>query len=234
MSVSTVLKASGLLIIILIVLYVLSLFSLWTQLARYQSYWDRQNKLPSANEEILYVALGDSTAQAIGASHPSNGYVGIISKELATKHNQSVKTVNLSKSGAKIQDVLDTQIPALNSLKVNENTIITIEIGANDMISFNSEQFDAQMDELMGALPKQTIMSDIPYFGGSRFKGKEPDVETANKIMYRLADKHDIRLVPLHEKVKQNSGVTTLATDLFHPSNKGYRENWAPVFMEQL
>lgn len=229
-----ILKVIGVAAAVIVILFLLSLFSLWTQLARYQSYWDKRNGLPAEGEEALYVALGDSAAQGVGASHPSKGYVGIISEELATKYNQPIKTVNLSKSGAKIQDVLNTQLPALKSLNVNEKTFITIEIGANDMVSFNAEEFEKQMDELMSLLPKQTVMSDIPYFGGSRLKSKESDVSEANKIMYRLAAKHDMKLAPLHEKMQQNSSIKMLAADFFHPSNTAYRENWAPVFMEQL
>ncbi len=227
-----ILKIAGITLAIIIVLFVLSLFELWTQLARYQSYWTRQNK--SAEGDITYVALGDSTAQAIGASHPSKGYVGIISKQLAEERGTTVKTINLSKSGAKIKDALNTQLPAMEKLGVTDQTVVTIEIGANDIISFDPIEFELQMDELMERLPRQTVMSDIPYFGGTRFKSKQPQVDQANVIMYKLAKKHDRALVPLHDAVKNNGGLTTLAPDHFHPSNKSYRENWAPLYMDRL
>lgn len=229
-----VLKVIGISIAVIVILFLLSLFSLWTELARYQDYWTRQNNEPAKSDQIQYVALGDSTAQAIGASHPSKGYVGIISKELAQKYNKPVQTINLSKSGAKVADVLNTQLPELERRGVTDKTIVTIEIGANDMIIFDAGQFEREMDEVMGRLPPQTIMSDLPYFGDSRFKGKESNVEAANTIMYKLADKHNLKLVPLHEKMKQNGGLKTLAPDFFHPSNTAYKENWAPVFMLHL
>lgn len=229
-----ILKVIGVSIAVIVILFLLSLFSLWTELARYQHYWTRQNNEPTKSNQIQYVALGDSIAQGIGASHPSKGYVGIISKELAQKYNKPVQTVNLSKSGAKVSDVLSTQLPELERQGITDKTIITLDIGGNDMINFDAEQFEREMDELMGKLPTQTVMSDLPYFGDSRYKSKESNVEAANAIMYKLAAKHGLRLVPLHEKMKQNGGLKTLAPDFFHPSNTAYKENWAPVFMERL
>ncbi len=152
-----ILKIAGITLAIIIVLFVLSLFELWTQLARYQSYWTRQNK--SAEGDITYVALGDSTAQAIGASHPSKGYVGIISKQLAEERGTTVKTINLSKSGAKIKDALNTQLPAMEKLGVTDQTVVTIEIGANDIISFDPIEFELQMDELMERLCTSSLKS---------------------------------------------------------------------------
>lgn len=231
MNIGTTLKIGGIVTVVLVLLFALSLFELWTQLARYKNYWDRQNQVSVTAGSLQYVALGDSTAQGIGATHPAKGYVGLIANNLSEERGKPVHTVNLSKSGAKIRDVLDRQLPELNTLQPD---VITIEIGANDMINFEPQKFEQEMDQLMERLPKQAVMSDIPYFGGSRFKSKQSDVEAANKIMYRLATKHGIKLALLHQKVKQNSGIHTLASDLFHPSNAGYRENWAPVFLDRL
>lgn len=109
-----------------------------------------------------------------------------------------------------------------------------MEIGANDMINFDPAKFESEMDELMQALPNQALISDIPYFGESRFKSKEANVLVANEIMYRLAKKNGYELVPLHEQMKRNGGIKTFAVDWFHPSNVAYRENWAPVFLQRI
>lgn len=229
-----VLKAGGITLLICLIIFAVSLFELWTQLARYKAYWDRNNTQPPISGEILYIAMGDSTAQGIGASHPEKSYPGVIKNKLADGTQRPVRLVNISKSGAKIRDVIDKQLPELEKLGSNEKTIITIEIGANNMISYNEKKFEAEMDELMGSLPEQAVLSDIPYFGGSRLKSREADVLSANKIMYRLASKHVIELVPLHSKIKNNNGIKMYAADWFHPSNTSYRENWAPVFLDSI
>ncbi|MDH3293498.1 MAG: hypothetical protein OER95_04150, partial [Acidimicrobiia bacterium] len=46
------------------------------QIEPYTLWWDRQNQLALAGDGSLLVAIGDSTAVGIGASHPGNGYIG--------------------------------------------------------------------------------------------------------------------------------------------------------------
>lgn len=234
MTVLLVAKVLGVVALGAAVLFAFSLFELSTQVGRYKNYWQRNNSRPVNPSDILYVALGDSTAQGIGASHPDKSYPGVIKANLAEKEGQPVHLVNLSKSGAKIKDVLTTQLPAMQKLGINEKTVITIEIGANDIAKFEPAKFESEMDELMSKLPAQTVISDIPYFGDGRLHNKEPDVQAANTIMYKLAAKHGFELAPLHAKMKRNGGIKTFAADWFHPSNYAYRENWAPVFLEKI
>lgn len=214
----------GFLCVILVV--ILGLVELYTQVARYRNYWQRQN---ATVEKVEYVALGDSAAQGLGATHPSKGYVGVIAKELG------VKPINLSKSGAKIEDVLQDQLPQLEKLQLTDETVITIEIGANDIVSgFDPAKFEAEMGELMDRLPKQAVISDMPYFGSSRYRAKEVNVKVANEIMYRLANERGFILASLYERTRQNGGPKIFAVDWFHPSNLSYRDNWAHVFLERI
>jgi lysophospholipase L1-like esterase len=209
------------------------LVELLTQVDRYKNYWDQQSKTTSKNQQI-YVALGDSTAQGIGASNPDKGYVGVIARELSKQRGDTVSVVNLSKSGARIKDVLNTQLPQLKTLNLKTPPIVTIEIGANDMAGFEPTSFELQVDALMSQIPKQTVMSDVPYFGSSRHKKLEVNVQEANKIMNKLANKHGIKLAKLHDRIKQNDGLKIFAADLFHPSDYSYRENWAYIFLKRL
>lgn len=228
------LKAIPVALFLILLLFVISLGVEYSQLSRYQKYWTHKNTADKTPGAVEYIALGDSTAQGIGATNPENGYVGVISRELAQRKNKPVHTINLSKSGAKVDDVLQTQLPKLKELSPSKDTIITIEIGANNMINFDAKSFESSMDKVMTQLPPQTLITDIPYFGGSRFKSREPNVEQANNIMYRLAAKHNFTLVPLHQKLQDNSGIETFAPDWFHPSNVAYRDNWAYVFLQRL
>jgi acyl-CoA thioesterase I len=49
------------------------------------------------------MALADFVAQAIGASAPEKGYVGLLTDEIARKFDQRISNVNVSKSGATLQ-----------------------------------------------------------------------------------------------------------------------------------
>jgi acyl-CoA thioesterase-1 len=228
------LKSIAIIIIAIVVLYAASLAELYSQLGRYKNYWERNNQSASPSGGQQYVALGDSTAQGIGASKPSRGYVGIISRDLSSRRGQPVDAINLSKSGAKVRDVLDRQIPAMKLLNITGDTVVTMEIGANDMIDFDASKFEKEMDGVMSQLPRQALITDLPYFSGSRYRSKEANVQAANKIMYRLAAKYHFELLPLHERMKQEKGIRTFAPDFFHPSDYAYRHNWAYVFLQRL
>lgn len=230
------LKVLIVLILLALLVMILRVGELYTQLARYQRYWDRVNQKPPAQDELVYVAFGDSAAQGVGASAPDKGYVGLIAESLATANDKPVRIINLSKSGAKASDVLSTQLPKYRALELprGQAQILTIEIGANDIISFNSAKFEKDMDKLMSELPKATVMSDIPSFAGSRLARYEDRVAEANRILYDLAAKHGYELAGLHSQVRKNHGLRTFSADFFHPSDYGYKTNWLPVFMDRI
>lgn len=222
------------LVAFILVIVILRLGELYTQLARYQKYWNSSNLKPVNPEDFVYVALGDSAAQGIGASAPLKGYVGLIAEELQKDRKEKVKIINLSKSGAKVNDVLQTQLPLYEQFGLKNHHLITIEIGANDIISFDRNKFEKEMDELLAKLPKNTIIADIPSFGGGRYAKYENRVLEANEIINKLAGKYNVVPAKLYERVAANHGLRTFAADLFHPSDYGYRNNWLPAFMERL
>ena len=176
--------------------------------------------------------MGDSAAQGLGASKPDKGYVGLIAARMAEISNEEIRVINLSVSGAKIQDVTSKQLPQLKEFPV-ENTLITLEIGANEMRAFDEQNFRADMDNLLSQMPKQTVVAEVPYFGGGRFRKYEPHVPVANAIIHELAAKYDFRVAPLYEVTKSRDNLLVYASDLFHPSNKGYR-NWYEAFRQAL
>lgn len=218
-------------------IFALRLGELYSQIARYRTYWNKQNQniLRNSNENgIRYYALGDSTAQGIGATSPQKGYPSLIAKSLSEQKSESIQLINLSKSGGKIEDVSRDQIPIMKSLGVEKNTIVTVEIGANDIFGFDKVKFENEMDQLLKNLPKQTVISDLPSFQGGRFAKHEKSVLEANEIIVRLCDKYGLKRAQLYDRVANNHGLSTIVADLFHPSNSGYADNWAPAFLEQL
>lgn len=219
---------------VLVVFFAARLGELYTQLARYQKYWSKSNLRPVHAEDFVYVALGDSAAQGVGASQPLKGYVGLIATELEHNNQQEVKILNLSKSGAKIKDVLEIQLPLYKKLCLETPQLITIEIGANDIISFDEQKFESEMGELMSELPKKTVISDIPSFVGSRYAKYEPRVIKANEIIHRLGAENGFKIAGLYERVAANHSLRTFAADVFHPSDYGYKTNWLEAFMERI
>jgi acyl-CoA thioesterase I len=223
-------KYLGIVLIVLVVIVLVGLVSLSRDVAGYREYWNRRASQPVEDNALVYVALGDSTAQSIGSSKPERGYVGLLADALEAKHNRPVHVINLSVSGAKLHDALKSQLPEMKLLVPD---VVTIEIGANDMQSFEASSFRRDMDALMQGLPSHTVVSDVPYFGGGRRRSLEPNVIQANKIIHELAAKYKLRLAPLHQVTKDKNNIFVNAIDFFHPSNQGY-QNWFSAFWQIL
>lgn len=188
-------------------------------------WWREQEEKPG---ELLYLALGDSSAQGVGASQPHNGYVGTIAAHLRRTTGRSVRVVNLSVSGARLREALATQVPQLAG---STPDIVTVEIGANDIRSFNHARFVKEFNELLAALPPGTIVGEVPCF----FLGTaEKNVRLANAIIHRAAREHGFPIAPLYAATKRQGAARVAlnqsSADFFHPNDRGYRV-WAGAFL---
>lgn len=213
---------------------------LWIRwLSRRRTYWFEKltNAIPEHSDwwrsqrerdgELLYVAIGDSAAQGIGASRPGRSYVGAVAQHIRSSTGRTVRVVNLGISGATVGIALQKE---LKHLKAVDPDIVTVSIGANDIPSFDAARFERELDELYSQLPKHAIVADLPTF---YFLPAEKVVRGANLILRRVAAKHGLRTVPLHDAMKRQGMwgvITQFAGDLFHPNDRGYRV-WASAFL---
>ncbi|KQM84441.1 esterase [Agromyces sp. Leaf222] len=187
------------------------------------AYWREQRAGPG---ELLYVAVGDSAAQGIGASRPGHSYVGFIARTMAAASARRVRTVNLGISGATLRIALDDELPVLARLRPD---VLTVCIGANDIADFDPARFDREVRELLAALPDHAIVADLPSF---YFPPAQAKVRAANRLLRAAAAERGLTVVPLFARTNRQGmwGVTTqFAGDLFHPNDRGYRI-WADVF----
>ncbi|NNC12022.1 SGNH/GDSL hydrolase family protein [Planctomonas sp. JC2975] len=179
-----------------------------------------------ADGELLYVALGDSAAQGIGASRPEFGYVGILGDRIAARSGCSVRTVNLAVSGATVAQAVDYQVPRLEARRPD---VVTVSIGANDITSWDATAFETALGTVFDALPPHAIVADLPCF---YLPHNERLVAEANRVVRRLAAARGLVVAPLHETTRRPGlfGVLTMfAGDRFHPNDRGYRV-WASAF----
>lgn len=205
-----------------VALELIALMWLYLSVGSYKAFWVDKAKQEG---ELTYLALGDSAAQGIGASSPMRGYVGLLAGRLEEATGKKVRVINLSTTGAKIDDVLRDQIP---KAKVIDADYVTIEIGANDVKEFDAASFEKQFSELLKLLPKGTYVSNLPLFN-SRPNSTKP-AKTASKIIERLMRKYpDLRFVDLEKQTTEKQSVFGFAPDLFHPNNLSYK-NWADAF----
>ena len=178
--------------------------------------------------ELLYVALGDSAAQGVGASQPGRSYVGLIAQHLRQRTGCSVRVVNLSISGARLREVIALQLAPLQRLSPD---IVTVAVGANDMPTFERERFTRELAEVFGSLPAGSIVAEVPsfYLGAA-----ERDARAANKIVHHLATEFGLEVAPLHTSTRRQGAaryaLNQVAADFFHPNDRGYRV-WASAFL---
>ena len=193
----------------------------------HSKWWRQQATLPG---DLLYIALGDSAAQGIGATAPNRGYVGLIAERIAELTGRSVRTVNLSVSGARVEDAITVQLPKLRGYAPD---VVTLSIGANDVVAFEPTRFEEALRTIFEALPPHAIVADLPYFYLPR---NERTVARANAIVHKVAAEFGLTTAPLYATTRGaglRGALTLFANDMFHPNDRGYRL-WADAFRPAL
>ena len=180
--------------------------------------------------ELLYVAIGDSAAQGIGASEPNRGYVGILADHIRLSTRRTVRVINLSVSGATVELAVRDQLPRFVRLAPD---VVTVAIGANDIAFWDAAVFETGIRRIFAALPDHALVADLPCF---HFPHNERKVAGANRILRSVAAEFGLTVVPLHATTKRQgirSVATQFANDFFHPNDRGYRV-WAEAFLPEL
>ncbi|GAA1055960.1 hypothetical protein GCM10017608_13830 [Agromyces luteolus] len=176
--------------------------------------------------EILYVALGDSAAQGIGASRPDHSYVGLLARLIRDTTRRTVRVVNLSVSGATTTLAVQDQLPKLAKYRPD---VMTVSIGANDIAKWDAEAFEQNLRTIFAAVPSHALVADLPFF---YFPHNERKVAVANLILRRVAAESGLEVVRLHRETRVRGWrriFTHFANDWFHPNDHGYQV-WADAF----
>lgn len=132
------------------------------QVARYASEWAEANDRDRAADGPLWVVLGDSTAQGIGAPSWDEGYVGQLRRALDAGSPRPWRVANLSRSGARVADVEVRQLALLEAIPVAPD-LVTCAVGANDVIRRTpGRQFLATLGRLIARLPPRAVIATLP------------------------------------------------------------------------
>jgi len=213
----------GVLAVVLLLtgLWELRLWHLRGEVADYRSYWS-QVTIPIAPPGALrYVALGDSAAQGIGASDPQHGYVSLIADHLRASSGRPVIVINISESGARIDDVLRDQVPQLGGLHPD---FVTVDVGGNDVRRYQTSVWSTGAASLCAQLPAgRSVVADVPWFMHGHW---EHDARQARDALTQACGKDGVAVAPLAATFESHGwlGMFTLyAADWFHPNDDGHR-----------
>lgn len=204
-----------------------NLWQLKSSVDSYAQYWSQPR---GERGGLVYVALGDSAAQGIGASSPDKGYVGLIADRIHQETGRPVLVVNLSVSGAHLGDLVRDQLPRLAALPPDlVPDLVTVGIGGNDVLDYDKAEFARDAAVLTQALPACTVVADVPYF---MHGSAEVRAARAGRVLEDAARAAGLGVAPLHD-AQQARGSWAMATDFaadwFHPDDRGHRV-WADAF----
>ncbi|MEA2901147.1 MAG: hypothetical protein QOH36_1034 [Actinomycetota bacterium] len=196
------------------------------QVAVYAKAWDGANALALAATGPLWVVLGDSTAQGIGAPSPDEGYVGQVHRMLEATTGQTWRVLNLSKSGERAAGLLATQVPRLEALDVVPD-LVTCAIGSNDIIRRTPlPQLERDLREILGRLPPGSVVATMPA-GLWRER-----VVAIDAIIRSAAAAGGLHVADVGARTGP-PWEGKYAEDRFHPGALGYAD-WAAAFAEAL
>jgi acyl-CoA thioesterase I len=199
--------------------------------ASFASHWQAHNYRILTETGPLWVVLGDSTGQGLGAPSPEGGYVGQVLAELRLRTGRPWRVLNLSVSGALTRDVLNDQLPRLPVAP----DLVTCGIGANDVLYTAPAKLLRDLRTLVGAIPDRTVVLDLPLptgLWGILGRISVPYVARINRTIHEAARARGLPvaevsahfLPPWHGK---------FACDYFHPSQDGYRD-WTRALLAAI
>ncbi|MBO1900704.1 SGNH/GDSL hydrolase family protein [Leucobacter weissii] len=190
------------------------------------AWWQQRRQLI---RDFHYLALGDSTAQGIGASAPGRSYVGQLVHRIEARLGAPIRVTNLAVSGATSQQCATEQIPRAAGALRTAPQLVTVAIGANDIANWDPVRFHRSLSSILAALPAHTIVAELPCF---HLPWNDRKVHEANRILHRIAGARGLSVAPLYAATRARSlpGILTeFAADAFHPNDRGY-EVWADAF----
>jgi lysophospholipase L1-like esterase len=196
------------------------------QVDAYAEQWARESAAALAAHGPLWLVLGDSAAQGVGASAHDRGWVGQVRERLVAADPRPWRVVNLSHSGARTRDVVDRQLPQVAGLLGGTAPdLLTAVVGGNDALGTSLERWVTDIDALCAALPAGAVVSTVAR---GVFERK---TRRANEHLRRTAAARGLRVADVWSHT--GPPYRGLYADGLHPNDAGYRQ-WADAVCEAL
>jgi lysophospholipase L1-like esterase len=193
--------------------------------------------------DVVYVALGDSTVEGIGASSPAANYPSRIVERLRMLYPDA-RLENLGVAGAVASGVMATQLDRALALRP---ALVTLSIGPNDVTTdVPAGEYARNVEVVLRALHDRTsavvvvnLLPDLavtPRFAGSPRRDEVGRrAAELNGILGTAARRWDAEVVDLHaysrDEVPQHPEL--IGDDGYHPSDAGYAR-WAELMWQGI
>jgi acyl-CoA thioesterase I len=187
---------------------------------------------------LLYVALGDSTVEGVGATSPAATYPARLFTRLRAIYPRA-GVINLGVGGATSGDVVNNQLERAVLMRPK---LVTLSVGPNDITDHVPvEEYEANVGtifrrfaDVIGTVVVVNLLPDLSVT--PRFRGRENEREVArltvefNAALTRQAQLYAVEVVDLYKpsQVEVPRRPELLAADGYHPSDLGYAR-WAEL-----
>jgi acyl-CoA thioesterase I len=187
---------------------------------------------------LLYVALGDSTVEGVGATSRSRNYVSQLHERLRAVY-PAARVTNLGVGGATSVDVRARQLDRAIELRPD---LVTLAIGPNDITTqVPVAAYEENLEAILGRLRRETtavvvvnLIPDLavtPRFRGSPHREAVGRLTIAfNDALERRSRAHGAELVDLYAASRREVPLKPelMSADGYHPSDAGYAR-WAEL-----
>ncbi|MEY2467597.1 MAG: hypothetical protein QOF21_295 [Actinomycetota bacterium] len=180
--------------------------------------------------------LGDSTAAGVGATDADGAVSSQVGERLIAAGTQhTLDVVVIAKSGARINDVVDDQLPRVGSVHAD---VVVISVGANDTVHLTrAGTFRDRYNELLDGLGKHGVAADqvvvvgVPDMGAPRrllqpLRGivgaRARSLDREAKHVAEKQGAHYVDLFGATSTPFRAHPSTYFAADKYHPSDAGY------------
>ena len=178
----------------------------------YARAWQTENVEAAGTNGPLWVVLGDSLSQGIGASSYRCGWVGRADAALRER-GRHYRIINLSRTGATTSAVVHDQLDTMLALG-EDPALVTLLVGANDLLRRTTRHtLSDNFRAVLSQLPAQTVVAYLPQ-----------PVALARQVN-RLIDERaaSTGLHPVNVRPAARYFRGHRAADLFHPNDRGYQ-----------
>lgn len=193
------------------------------------------------SKPFVYVAIGDSTVEGIGASAQEKTFTALIFSFLQKKM-KTVEYHNFGRTGSRVIDVVEEQL--CSAISKNPDLVV-ISVGANDIRKRTSPKtFEKYFALLLSKLKKEThaviVINNIPDLSLLTILSRIARVyckwvvRRFNQGITRHAQKAGAIIIDTHAHSKNLREFGHLvSSDGIHPSDAGYAL-WADLIIEQI
>jgi len=192
---------------------------------------------------IRYLALGDSFTIGTGIT-PDKAFPALLAAKWRTA-GRAVELLNPAVNGYTTDDLITKELP---HVPVFKPTLVTLLIGANDIVRGGSDdkRYRGQLRRIYAQLREDgvggTAIVGLPMPEWSRSPAASPYGTTEalltriahfNGIAMEEADNAGARYVDLYPLMHRQAAAEMLASDELHPNAEAHEE-WAKALAEKL